>query len=881
MIDRSTERTALDELADRVRGGSRQGLLMLGEEGMGKTTLLSDSIPRFVNHGLHVVCIVQSPFSTSSLSITTRSKSKSETHVTIPDADFGPDLLQFVESLNASGVILLVDDFDRLSPEAARAIQTSFKVSTHPIALLASSLPAGSPSSQSVTLPAPSSDAWIDYLLLEPFAEAHTQELASWELGGPVLPSLTIALQSASQGNPLHVKELLRYWGANELLGAVGSYWYLRDGEASSSPPHSLQELAGLRMAELDGDSLRMLQILTLFQRPVSYPELRAIDSDPALPELLSTLVHQALVAEEATVPPRYSLRHPLYGLVALNRMTLTRRGMLHESIYSGLTSYSSKKSARELAHHGLMTLTAPPDLVHTLKRAVDESRDSNDLRSAARFAHEWAARAETNPERVRAYVASATATVATSPSDAIAAYDSALRYVEAGDETAALLIGRAAAFRRRGEFRNAMADLESAREESTSAETLFDIRHALAALAGIRRDYEQAESMLHGLAAEAPDSSRLAKALGHLAQVSYSKGSLQDALSLAASALDSPPDGDYRLFLESNLAWYAILLGQWRTAGDVLEDAIQEASDAGDAWNLFNLKADQARLMAWMGDIRSALDSGQEAVRLATQVGNYSDQLHAAGALTTPLIEASAYADALALFSEAYRAQMGGEEPRDLPMTLAQFAEVLVYVGDLRSARDFIREARQALSEGPHFRILVDRIDAQIVLHEGNPAHALELLTGTLEVDSHMPLEEAAVRELIAESQRLCGHRDPSIAAAQSAQDMYSQLGATRRCERVSRWLQLNHRRVGRPRSNLPYALTPREMEILWILTKGKTNKEIASALFISEGTVRKHVENIKAKAGVSRRTELVTFAGSIGITPDSVPEFLRRPQA
>ncbi len=60
---------------------------------------------------------------------------------------------------------------------------------------------------------------------------------------------------------------------------------------------------------------------------------------------------------------------------------------------------------------------------------------------------------------------------------------------------------------------------------------------------------------------------------------------------------------------------------------------------------------------------------------------------------------------------------------------------------------------------------------------------------------------------------------------------------------------------------------LSTREREVLNVMAAGKSNQEIASALFISEATVKTHVNNILAKLGVSDRTQAVTTALKRGI--------------
>jgi len=71
--------------------------------------------------------------------------------------------------------------------------------------------------------------------------------------------------------------------------------------------------------------------------------------------------------------------------------------------------------------------------------------------------------------------------------------------------------------------------------------------------------------------------------------------------------------------------------------------------------------------------------------------------------------------------------------------------------------------------------------------------------------------------------------------------------------------------RLVTRTQAGAP--LTTREIEVLQLMADGKSNKEIGAALFISEGTVKTHVNSIHEKLSVSDRTEAVIVALKRGI--------------
>jgi DNA-binding CsgD family transcriptional regulator len=69
-------------------------------------------------------------------------------------------------------------------------------------------------------------------------------------------------------------------------------------------------------------------------------------------------------------------------------------------------------------------------------------------------------------------------------------------------------------------------------------------------------------------------------------------------------------------------------------------------------------------------------------------------------------------------------------------------------------------------------------------------------------------------------------------------------------------------------PRRGDPFGLSPREREVLALISQGRTNREIGERLFISQKTVGVHVGNILAKLDVSGRVEAAAVAIRLGLT-------------
>jgi DNA-binding CsgD family transcriptional regulator len=62
---------------------------------------------------------------------------------------------------------------------------------------------------------------------------------------------------------------------------------------------------------------------------------------------------------------------------------------------------------------------------------------------------------------------------------------------------------------------------------------------------------------------------------------------------------------------------------------------------------------------------------------------------------------------------------------------------------------------------------------------------------------------------------------------------------------------------------------ITPRELEILQLIARGMSTREIATSLFVSENTVKTHAARLLDKLGVNRRIKAVEAGRTLGLLP------------
>ena len=117
------------------------------------------------------------------------------------------------------------------------------------------------------------------------------------------------------------------------------------------------------------------------------------------------------------------------------------------------------------------------------------------------------------------------------------------------------------------------------------------------------------------------------------------------------------------------------------------------------------------------------------------------------------------------------------------------------------------------------------------------------------------MPYEAARTRVLVGLACRDLGDEDAAKMELDAARRVFRELGAEPDLARVQAMFE---GKAVAPADGL----TAREVQVLRLVAAGKTNRAIASDLFIAEKTVARHVSNIFTKLGIASRSAATAFA-------------------
>ena len=188
----------------------------------------------------------------------------------------------------------------------------------------------------------------------------------------------------------------------------------------------------------------------------------------------------------------------------------------------------------------------------------------------------------------------------------------------------------------------------------------------------------------------------------------------------------------------------------------------------------------------------------------------------------------------------------------------LPAYVEVMLAAGDLDEARGACDELEKIAQgyESVMLGALAAHARGAVHLALGDARAALLSLRQAARLwrELEAPYEVARSRALLGLACREVGDDDTAELELDAARSVFDELGAAPDLERLDVLVA--------PRAGDVHGLTRRELEVLRLVATGKSNREIAAVLVISEHTVARHVHNIFTKLDVPSRTAAGAFA-------------------
>ena len=282
--------------------------------------------------------------------------------------------------------------------------------------------------------------------------------------------------------------------------------------------------------------------------------------------------------------------------------------------------------------------------------------------------------------------------------------------------------------------------------------------------------------------------------------------------------------------------------------------DALEEAERAGRRFERSMNEAAAAKACYLRGEVRrlrGEFDEAEAAYREASRLGLEPQP----GWALLRLAQGKHTAAAAAI----RRALGETSEPMRRAALLPAFVEIALAMNENAEAREACDELEPIAEkcDSDMLRATLAHARGAVELADGAADTALVNLRRARRLwhELEAPYELARTRLLIGIACRALGDDDSFALEVDAARSVFAEFGAAPDLELLASL-------TGPDDAGSTHGLSPRELEVLRLLATGKSNREIATALVISEHTVARHVQNIFAKLRVASRTAAGAFA-------------------
>jgi DNA-binding CsgD family transcriptional regulator len=272
-----------------------------------------------------------------------------------------------------------------------------------------------------------------------------------------------------------------------------------------------------------------------------------------------------------------------------------------------------------------------------------------------------------------------------------------------------------------------------------------------------------------------------------------------------------------------------------------------------------------QALVDAHRGRIDAAREHAEAGMEAATGAGRQGWLLRNRAVLGFIELSLGEYAAAAERFELVLGklAEMGVRDPGVYPVR-QDAIEALIGVGDLDRAEAEIvaLEERARELDRPWALCVAARCRGLLLAAQGDLDGALASLEQAIVEHERLPMPFERARTLLAlgQVQRRVKQRRAARETLESAQAIFEELGAVLWVTKAREELA----RIGGRKASAG-GLTPTEQRVAKLVAEGRTNKEVAAALFVSVKTVEANLSRVYAKLGIRSRAELASSLAAV----------------
>jgi DNA-binding NarL/FixJ family response regulator len=757
----------------------------------------------------------------------------------------------------------------------------------------------------------------LEELALEPLDRERTAELLAELLGAPPSEPLLGTIYDRTQGSPFFAEELVAALQARNRLHA-GPRGVELAGEGEVPVPDTVRDAVAIGAAELSEQAREAAEVAAVAGQPFDLALAAGLAARAGLAELTDK---GHLVEEEAG---RAAFRHALVRDAVYAEVPWLRRRAIHRRLAEALEEGSG--TSMEIAAHwsgagdaararaAFVEAVRQSEGLHAYRDATKAAREALELWSEG---EEDELRVETLERYARCAELAGELTEATKALRELAAIRSSgedrLRFAQVQHRLAAIydLKGeRNTAFAARrlaaeafasgglsaeaARERLAMADYQRSRAgygeavelsraalaDATAAERL-DLSARARGLLGVAQakggEFEAGLETVRGalaLALEHDLTPVAAELYQRLSMVLYDASDYrraEEALDTALGLCRTGDDSRTELACVTCLVYVLRERGEWSRASELGRELIDSGTAVWVAEGLVGA------IHAFQGKLSSARRMLSASRSVSSSVGHYNMFMDA----TTGLAYVAAAEGAEEEAAEHCRTLLGRwEESEDHHYAvwgIRWAAAFFARQGDRERVHACTEALAQMASRAGHGDALAALAQAigEMALLDGDEAAAAEHLSRAVELHRTLavPFERAQVELRAGVLLAAAGERDQALERLSDAYRTAAKLGArplaSAAAQEVAALGESVAQRLGSRAATKAdgVQLTRRELEVLRFVSIGRTNREIAQELFISQRTVDMHVRNLLGKLDCRSRVEASHRAGELGL--------------